>query len=1474
MTFRGSKVLAKTVIFLFNIEYENPPTMKRVLPFFIFLGFIVFSQKETQAQCFQTQLPTTECNMAPTVCPTSGLLDEYCGTNDNFNFDPNLQPPNFCGTIQNPDWIGFIPITTNVDIHIYVEACTSPLTIIPALQGMAFKSCEYDWEPVSNCIYELYTNTSQTLSLTNLDPGEVHYLLLDGFSGAICNYYLEVTSGAIAGYGDALQADAGPDHFIECNSSVILDASNSTTTPTTNYTWSDENGIVVGTGVTYTATAPGTYTLYLSDSDISICPSQDMVHVYEAGVTTLELGDGNYLDCNTGVATIIGENVPSSPNYTYSWMTTNGNFLSGETTANPVVDAVGEYVLTMIDIVNNCSKSDTISVMLFEDVLTVDSIFQRICNSSGSFNLNAATLVFDSPDFIYSWTTMDGNILYNEDKLRPRIDDVGTYNITFTDTVSGCVIMDEVVVVDTLLTPTPIIDFVDSQYLTCDYTEVELTAENSIILSPVTYKWRKPSGAVFSTNETATVDQPGIYTLELKSVMTGCIYSTEVEIYDDTNPPAVFFPMGIYGLNCANNFTQEIIPTVTNSPNVGFEWSYNGIVFSNNISIIVSSGDEGIYDLTVTNFANGCSEQAMVEVIDNGFEVDITTNDATCDNADGTAMISSGLANPLYEWSNGIQGSVITGLAQGWYSVTITDLDNNCSKHQNFFVDEDISCKVVISGYVVIDDNNTCTYDPAMEGIELIMVKLYPLEIYTYTDSTGYYEFVVDDGEYTVQYIPNIFYDLLCPIPGIYDVTLNTNGTSDDDNHFFVERVETDLCITKINGNAVPGRRQFNLLEVCNNGQLTQTATVTFTHDDLFGQVANLPNIEPLNANAVNYTYDANNNTFTWMLNGLEPGDCRKISWFMETPTTAQVGQSISSVAEVSPVAFDINPTNNYLAWNGIVTASLDPNIKQNYVGETLSGGAIYEDDTTMDYLIHFQNVGTDTAYTVVIRDTLDDAHLNVTTLRGFTSSHDMQVEYEGTNVLIFRFENIYLVDSLTNEEASQGWVGFQIDLLPNQDVGTEISNQAAIYFDFNEPIITNDVVNTIDQHFYKIEGEVKTEMGEGVKDVNVLLSGDLTATILTDISGAFSFEDLNPNENFVLDFEKNTNPWNGVTTQDIVAIRKHILGLEYLDSPYKLLAADVNNSGSLTGLDMALIRSLILLNIMEFPNNPSWKIVDGNYIFPNPTQPWNSPIPNFLTIDNIDGDRSYNLIGIKMGDVNNSVQPWNLLGSETRGRDGNLTLSVDNQEVSIGGEYVVALRAKEFKEMNAFQFTLDFEQEKLNFLGFEKGVLENMSEQNIGPRFLEKGKLTIAWTTSEGKNINDGEPLFFLKFKAKEKGDLSKMLKVNSSKTTAVAYDEEENIFDINLIFAGEEKNSSIQVFPNPTDENIFVNINLEKTISIQLDIFNAFGQLEKSVLSSTIHPKGFFQQKINVQTFSPGTYFIKMKMGEEVIVRKFIVM
>ncbi|MFK8005242.1 MAG: T9SS type A sorting domain-containing protein [Saprospiraceae bacterium] len=1320
-----------------------------------------------------------------------------------------------------------------------------------------------------NLIYQWSTgNSAPTIFVTA--PGTYTLTVTDGNNGCT-----DETSIIVSSNSSIPIADAGPDMVLDCmNQTAILNGSGSSTGGNFFYEWITNNGnILTGeTTLNPVVDSEGFYFLIVTDLDNG-CTATDEVSVSGTGGLAVDLGVDTFFPCNTSEMVIVGNVIPTGTGFTYLWTTTDGTINSGGTTVSPTIGSVGTYALEINDPVNGCVGYDEIVIYDFNDILTVNENMNLSCNSPTSNELDASILL-SNLDLSYSWTTTNGNFTSATDILNPTVDMEGVYDLLVTDNLTGCTTTASITMGSAIF-PEAIIDTNGNFVLDCIFSAVVLNGSNSIVNQPATYVWSFNGNAI-STASVFTVINSGVYELIVTDLNNGCTDSESIIISENQNPPDFTLP-SVVELNCNNNFQEEVEP-IFNSPggNYSYNWmDQNGVSFSQDPSFIFTENNLGFYLLEVTDQGNGCSALWEGEIVLGGFDFDVATTEAGCDLQDGTATVTSALQNSLVEWSTGQQGNTLTGLASGWYSVTVTDTDNNCSRHKNFLVDEDISCKVVISGYVVVDPNNTCTYDASMQGVENVMVKLNLPGVFTLTDSTGYYEFVVDDGTYQVEYVGSAAVDLQCPMPGTYDMTLNMDGMVSSDNHFFVSYPPFDLCIYKSVGNARPGLNQFNCVQVCNNSFESQDAIVTFEHDSIFSNQSPWPNISPAYGNTIspNYTYDDVNNTFTWMLDDLNPGECRKIMWWMPVPVTTPFGYVLHSEAKVNPIAGDSNPANNCLSWTRVVTASYDPNIKENFVGETTTGGAIYEDDTTMDYLIHFQNVGNDTAFTVVVRDTLDDAHLDVTTIRGFSSSHDMQVDFEGTNVLVFTFENIYLVDSMTNEEASQGWLGFNIDLLPGQMLGTEITNEAAIYFDYNAPIITNEIVNTIESHFYKIEGVVKTENGEGVKDVNVLLSNDLTATTLSDASGTFSFEDLEPDWNLELNFEKNTNPWNGVTTQDIVAIRKHILGLEFLDSPYKLLAADVNNSGSITGLDMALIRSLILLNIMEFPNNDSWKIVDGDYVFINPTQPWNDPIPTTYTINNIDADRAYNMIGIKIGDVNDSAQPWNLLNSETREKNGNILLSVDNEEVSVGKEYLVALRTKDFNEMVAYQFTLDFDKEKLNFTGFEKGIVGNMSEQNIGTRFLENGKLTVAWTTSEGKNINDGEPLFFLKFKAKQEGNLSEMLEINSSKTEAIAYDEENNVFDVNLIFEGENEMSILQVFPNPTDDNIFVNINLEKSISIQLDIFNAFGQLEKMVLPTTIQPKGFFQQKINVQDFSTGTYFIKMKIGEEIIVRKFIV-
>lgn len=136
------------------------------------------------------------------------------------------------------------------------------------------------------------------------------------------------------------------------------------------------------------------------------------------------------------------------------------------------------------------------------------------------------------------------------------------------------------------------------------------------------------------------------------------------------------------------------------------------------------------------------------------------------------------------------------------------------------------------------------------------------------------------------------------------------------------------------------------------------------------------------------------------------------------------------------------------------VIGSYDPNDKQGFP-RGVGPQHLIRENTDIEYLIRFQNTGTDTAFTVVVRDTLT-AVLDARRIRLGASSHPYEFEKTVDNVLIFRFKNILLVDSFTNEPLSHGYLSFHISQQPDLAYGTKIENSAAIFFDFNPPVITN----------------------------------------------------------------------------------------------------------------------------------------------------------------------------------------------------------------------------------------------------------------------------------------------------------------------------------------------------------------------------------------------------------------------------------
>jgi lysyl endopeptidase len=177
------------------------------------------------------------------------------------------------------------------------------------------------------------------------------------------------------------------------------------------------------------------------------------------------------------------------------------------------------------------------------------------------------------------------------------------------------------------------------------------------------------------------------------------------------------------------------------------------------------------------------------------------------------------------------------------------------------------------------------------------------------------------------------------------------------------------------------------------------------------------------------------------------------------------------------------------------------------------------------------------------------------------------------------------------------------------------------------------------------IGGMVITESGVGIGGVTVtLLEGeDTVMTTTTGPDGLFEFEDVPAGIVYGLNLSKNYNHSNGVSTLDLIRISKHVLSVEPLGSPLKMIAADVNASQSISTLDIIRIQKVILGVDSEFSNVESWRFVPLDFEFSNPANPFQDFIPPAYLISNFTTDiLDLDFYGVKSGDVNESANPGN----------------------------------------------------------------------------------------------------------------------------------------------------------------------------------------------------------------------------------------
>lgn len=752
--------------------------------------------------------------------------------------------------------------------------------------------------------------------------------------------------------------------------------------------------------------------------------------------------------------------------YTYLW----SNGVTNEDQNNL---SLGTYTVTVTD-VNACSNTASATVGQSSNILATTVVTNVSCfgGNNGSIDL---TVTGGAPGYTYTWS----NNTTTQD-LSGMV--AGTYTVTVTD-VNGCtttasasVSQPTDLVLSTIITPVSCFGGSDGAI------DLSVTGGTPVYV----YIWNT------SVTPQDLINFPaGIYTVTVTDVM-GCEKTTSAVV---TQPAQLTFDI----VSLSNNCTSETI-TGPNVPNFTYQWIGPG-GFSATTHVVTVSFS-GVYSLIITD-VNGCTttEDYTVNLTGSGAcgilkgrvvhdEDESCTLDAGEPGLAGWIVRAEGANDTLYGVTDA-QGQYHVGVPIGTYSMSVfvpnalwticpggAPVTLNTAGDTIAAGDFPVKSAFICPALTVSMGTNKlrrcfsgnfyhveyCNQGTAAAQDAYVTVALDPF--LTVLSSSAPY---TDLGSNVLQFDLGTLDIGECGSFNI-EVFVNCNAVLGQTHCSQASIYPDSLCVPP---NANWSGASLQVSSICNpdslrfviknvgTGTMNNTTGYIVVEDGVMfrqGILAPLAENESMEiavpANGSTWRVEVGQEAFHPYPApvGLSVEGCATSSSF----STGFVNQF---TAQDEPSSTDIDCTTNI--------GSFDPNDKHSY---PVGYGADHyiRPGTDIEYLIRFQNTGTDTAFTVEIVDTLSN-WLDPTTIRFGASSHPYQYDLNGQGIVHFLFEDILLPDSFTNEVASHGFAKFSIKPRLDAPLQTRIENTAAIYFDFNDPIFTNTTFHRLGENFITV---------------------------------------------------------------------------------------------------------------------------------------------------------------------------------------------------------------------------------------------------------------------------------------------------------------------------------------------------------------------------------------------------------------------
>lgn len=410
------------------------------------------------------------------------------------------------------------------------------------------------------------------------------------------------------------------------------------------------------------------------------------------------------------------------------------------------------------------------------------------------------------------------------------------------------------------------------------------------------------------------------------------------------------------------------------------------------------------------------------------------------------------------------------------------------------------------------------------------------------------------------------------------------------------------------------------------------------------------------------------------------------------------------------------------------------------------------------------------------------------------------------------------------------------------------------------------------------IAGKVVSETQEPVAGVIVSLDADLPEfpkKQLTDSDGKYQFADLTPLNDYSVRLEREGSYKDGISTLDLVLIQRHILKVQELEGPYKIIAADVTGDDKISAADLVALRKLILGIENKFPSMPSWRFIDRYTEFSDPKQPF--PVNDKMTM--YDMSTSYleaDFVAIKLGDVNNTWLDNSNGGQNTENRN-EVHFQYQAQRVRKGEIFKIALQADLLENLAGFQLVLKFDPRSVHLTNVLPGEV-GLDNKYITFRLIEEGLLPISWNARNAIQVS-GSPLFTLEFEALKDLNTANILGID------------EHIFKPEIYLENAEQSIEVQVLqirstglvekdhefelrqniPNPFSHSTTISFVLPREGEVIVKFYDTAGRIVYT--HQGYYGKGYNSFDVSSHQLTPGILYYQLESKTHISTRKMIV-